>query len=77
MEHAFDKIETCSCCGRDIKRPKLFRGRRYGSACKNVIDCVRMQRAFEGVMGATKEAMIMRPRAWANSIVHAFTGAAS
>lgn len=72
MEAAFDKFETCSCCGRDVKRPRVFRGRRYGSACKNVIDCIRLRLALgEGVMGATKEARIMRPRTWENSLAHA------
>lgn len=41
---ALGRIETCSCCGKDIKRPvtmRQFPGAQFGKNCRDDIQHVR------------------------------------
>jgi hypothetical protein len=37
----FGRIETCSCCGKNVKRPVTYRGKLVGKDCRDAILCVR------------------------------------
>jgi len=56
-EAAFGKVETCACCGKDVKRPvtiKRFPGQFFGKDCRNDIAHVRSVLWMVGAEGEAR-----------------------
>lgn len=73
MTADFGRIETCSCCGRDVKRPVFSKrlGAHFGRACMDSILATRQAYQFGGLMAATREAMTYKPRTWQTHLAYA------
>lgn len=66
MAADFGRIETCSCCGRDVKRPVYSKrlNAHFGKACFDSMMATRAVYRDAGLMAATREAMTYKPRSW-------------
>jgi hypothetical protein len=60
---AFNKIEECACCGKDVKRPVKFRGMFVGKDCRDTARAIQMRSwGMGGREGAIESARRDWPR---------------
>ena len=60
----FGRIETCACCGKDVKRLVKFRGAYVGKNCWEALSFFRQTTILAGREKATEEAKRYYPRSW-------------
>lgn len=67
MAADFGRVETCSCCGKGIKRPvtiKRLPGMLFGKDCRDAIAATRMTMVLSGEETAIRHAQSGWPRSW-------------
>lgn len=59
---AFNRIEECACCGKDVKRPVKFRGMFVGKDCRDSASAIRMRAMLSNRESAIESARRDWPR---------------